>query len=91
MSKSRLDNVEKLRNHAIDMLLKLEHGEIDLPTAREIGKSYENIINSVKIQLEYAKLTNVDPEIGFLKIDTTEKSKMDNISYTVFSKLEHKK
>jgi hypothetical protein len=64
---SGLDNVDALREHAIETVMRLERGEIDVAEAGVTGKLYESIVGTCKLQLEYARAIDKKPNIKFLQ------------------------
>lgn len=61
-----LNNMNDLRNYAIKILKKLDSGQIDSGTAASAGKLCNEIISTVKTQMEYAKALNREPKIEFM-------------------------
>jgi len=61
-----INNLNELREHAIQTLHRLENKEIKVVEAGITAKLYENIISTVKTQLEYAKMLRKNPEINFM-------------------------
>lgn len=62
----KIKTIEHLREHAIETLEKLAAGKIDANEAGVTGKLCENVISTVKAELEYAKMLRVEPKIDFL-------------------------
>lgn len=62
-----IKNIEDLRNHAVGTLRKLEREEIDVEEAGVTGKLYENIMSSLKTEMEYHKMLGQSPRIKFLE------------------------
>ena len=60
-------NIEELRNGLIGLYDKIKNGEIEHATAKELNNSAGKIINTAKVQLEYASLKKENPEIPFLE------------------------
>ena len=65
-----IQSINDLREDAIKTLEKLSCGEISIEEAGVTGKLYENIVSTVRLQLDYAKALNQPPEIDFLEEDT---------------------
>lgn len=61
-----ISNIEDLRTHAIETLEKLRSKKIDIEEAGVTGKLYENIISSLKTQIEYNKMVGHANVIPFL-------------------------
>lgn len=66
-----MKNVEDLRKEAIENLEAIKDGQIKPAHASEINNSIGKIVNSLKVELEYAKLRGEKPEIPFLKYKKT--------------------
>lgn len=66
MAKYKIENIDDLRDVAIEALLDLRAGKIDAAEAGAAGKLCEGVYASAKLQLEYAKLNNRIPHIPFL-------------------------
>lgn len=66
----KIVDIDSLRKHAIDCLEKLSSGKISTEEAGVTGKLCENIVSTVKVQLEYAKMLDQQPNIDFLENNT---------------------
>jgi len=64
---SEITNIESLRNHAIETLHKLRMHSIDIEEAKTTSNLYENIISTLKSELEYNKFMKSDKTIPFLE------------------------
>jgi hypothetical protein len=73
MSAPKIKSIEDVRNHAVWTLERLVQGDIDTTQAGVTGKLYEGIISTVKLQLEYSRLTGEEPQIDFLKTSNEPK------------------
>ena len=62
----KLKSIEQLRNHALEALEDLRSGKIDCIQAGVTGKLCENVISTVKAQLEFARMLNKEPSIDFM-------------------------
>jgi len=62
-----MTTIKELRKQIIETTEGLKSGTIDLKIAAELNNSAGKIINTVRTQLEYAKLRKEKPEIMFLK------------------------
>jgi hypothetical protein len=69
-------DIEALRQHAIDALEKLSKKEITIEEAGVTGKLCENVVSTLKIQLEYSKMTEDEPNIPFLGDCQLKKGKL---------------
>lgn len=66
MSRKEIKNIDDLRQHAIETIHKLTSKKIDIDEAGVTGKLYENIISSVKVELEHNKMIGYDNPIRFI-------------------------
>lgn len=73
MTEQKIDSIELLRDHALETLAKLSRGEIDVPQAGVTGKLCENVISTIKAQMEYARMLDQEPEIPFMDGDQRRK------------------
>jgi hypothetical protein len=64
---AKIKNINQLREHAIETLERLEKGKIDCTEAGVTAKLYESVIASVKIELEYNRMTDKIPNIAFIE------------------------
>ena len=62
-----MKTIRELREQVIETTEGLESGSIDLKIAAEMNNCVGKIINTVRAQLEYAKLRKEKPQIDFLK------------------------
>lgn len=62
-----MNNIEDLRNHAIETLKKLETKKIDMAEAGVTAKLYESLMSSLKTEMEYHKMLGHLPQIKFLE------------------------
>jgi len=67
-----MNNIEELREHAIQTLKKLESKEIDMAEAGVTAKLYESLMSSLKTEMEYHKMLGHLPRIKFLEAATYE-------------------
>lgn len=66
MAKSKIQNVEQLRDELLDTLEGIKSGSIRVADAKERSNCAGKIINTAKLQLEYAALRKETPNIAFL-------------------------
>lgn len=66
-----VNNIEKLRLHAIETLHKLEDGVIDTGEAGVTHKLYESVVSTCKAEMEYNKMLSRRVIIPFLETDAT--------------------
>lgn len=64
---SKIQSIHDLRIHALETLEKLRDGEIEMNEAIATGKLCDNVINTVKIQVDYFRMTGEKPEIPFMQ------------------------
>ncbi len=70
MSKDKpIQNISQLRDFALDTLQKLANGEIDTATAGVSGKLCENVVSTIKTQLEYSRMLDEPPSIAFMDVN----------------------
>jgi len=62
-----IENIDSLRRHAISTLRKLDMRSIDIEEAAATSKLYENIISTLKSELEYNKFMQIKKDIPFLE------------------------
>lgn len=63
----KINNIEDLRQHAINTLEKLETKKIDMAEAGVTAKLYESLMSSLKTEMEYHKMLGHLPTIRFLE------------------------
>jgi len=68
-----IQNIVELRNFALETLEKLASGKISIEEAGVTGKLCENVVSTIKAQLEFAKALERYPKIDFLNGSTEEK------------------
>jgi demethoxyubiquinone hydroxylase (CLK1/Coq7/Cat5 family) len=68
----QMKNVVDLRNELISIFDQLKAKEISHADAKELNNCAGKIINSVKVELEYAGLCKVTPNIAFLNAPKTK-------------------
>lgn len=59
--------VNNLRDKLINQIEKLENKEIPIDVAREISRTSQAILESVRLELEYNKELNTKQKIDFLE------------------------
>lgn len=62
-----MKTIKELREQVIETFNNLKNGGIDLKIGAELNNCAGKIINTVRTQLEYAKLRKEKPQIDFLK------------------------
>lgn len=64
-----MNNIETLRDHLFDTLAALKDKEnpMDIDRAKVVSEVAQVIINSAKVEVEYAKATGADASSGFLE------------------------
>lgn len=68
-----MKNIVDLRNELVVLFEQLKAKEISHADAKELNNSAGKIINSVKVELEYAALRKAKPEIVFLNVGVKAK------------------
>ena len=61
-----METINELREELCKVFKNLESGELDVKKATEMNNSAGKIINTVKIQLDYAALRKETPKIKFM-------------------------
>lgn len=74
----KIKNVDDLRDHILNVMNKLSQGEIDVAEAGINAKLSETVISGLKVQMEYARLTESKPHISFLVDQTIRHISEDN-------------
>ena len=64
----KIKNINDLRDEAIDIVADLRKGAIERTAAQEVNRGLNVIMNSVKLELSYAKDRKVEPDIDFMKV-----------------------
>ena len=64
---NRVSTIEELRNDTLLVREQLLKRQIDIPLAKEVNNSTGKIIKTCLLQLEYAKMCKVEPDIKFLE------------------------
>lgn len=62
-----METMKELREKLVDLSNKLESGLLDFKVVGEMHNGIGKIINTVRTQLEYAKLRKEKPVIDFMK------------------------
>lgn len=62
----KINNMEDLRESALETLQKLQDGAIELNEAVAVAKLCDSVIGTVKQEIEYQKHLNLQKEIPFL-------------------------
>jgi len=65
---NKINNIEELRLELIAAFEMVKNDPKRVPQGKELGNIAGKVINSVKIQLEYAALRKETPDIPFLKV-----------------------
>lgn len=61
-----MDNIKEVRKELCNAFNDLKSGELDTKRASELSNMAGKIINSLKVELEYASLKKTKPKIEFL-------------------------
>ena len=64
---SKIKNITELRELALETLEKLRDGKIELSEAVATGKLCDNVINTVKAELQYHLMIGEQPKIPFMQ------------------------
>lgn len=85
-----IENIDALRDFALFTLTRLSKGEITTEEAGVTGKLCENVVSTLKVQLEYAKMLGEIPKINFLSGSTIPETRLMNASRRL-QQIDHKK
>jgi hypothetical protein len=61
-----MKNVNELRKELSEVFKNLKEGKTDVKVAAEMNNTAGKIINTIKVELEYAALKKAPPKIDFL-------------------------
>lgn len=61
-----MKTINELRNELLKLFEDIKAGSTDVKVASEMNNAAGKVINSVKVELEYAALRKVEPSIPFL-------------------------
>lgn len=75
-----MQNITDLRNELIANFDAIKNGEIELKVGNELNNTAGKIINSLKVELAYAALNGVKPNIPFLGDITRLRSLKETIN-----------
>lgn len=64
---SKIETIEDLRNFALETLERLRNGDIDTTEAATSGKLCDNVISTVKTQLDYSRMLGEQAAIPFMQ------------------------
>lgn len=62
---SNINNMKDLREKVLQSIEDLESGKIEIHQAATIAKLSETVISGLKSEMQYALLTNQEPNIPF--------------------------
>ena len=62
-----MKNITELRSELSKVFQELKKGEIEPKVASEMNNSAGKIINTLKVEMDYAELTGSKPDIKYLK------------------------
>lgn len=65
-NQQKISNVTDLRTFAIEAMQDLRMGKLDITEAAAIGKLVDTVANTLKVEIEYGKVTGDKPVIPFL-------------------------
>lgn len=69
MANEEIKNIVELRKKIGKAAADMEKEAISRPLGAEMVNAYGKMINTVKVELEYAKLRKEEPDIEFMKIN----------------------
>jgi hypothetical protein len=59
-------NIKTLREKLVNQIDKIEKGEIPIDQAREISRTSQAILDSVRLEIEYSKSIKTKVKIDFM-------------------------
>lgn len=62
-----MKNITEMRNELSQLFDQLRDGTVPVKVASEMNNTAGKIINSLKVELDYAAARKEEPSIGFLK------------------------
>jgi hypothetical protein len=62
----KISNIDQLREDALRTIERLDNGDIVAEDASTKSKLYDNVMNSLKLQIFYSKIKEERPNIPFL-------------------------
>lgn len=76
-----MNNVNELRKNLLKLFHEIKAGSIDVKHATEMNNTAGKIINSVKLELDYADLRKEKPHIPFVEYskDAAEEVMKDEV------------
>lgn len=66
---SKVKSITDLRNEALDTLEGLRNGTIEMAHAAVVAKVCDAVINTIRMQVDYAKTTSTPLQIDFMNDD----------------------
>ena len=61
-----MKNINELRTNLADLFTQIKEGTVDVKVAAEMNNTAGKIIQSIKVQNEYAELRKEAPSIAFM-------------------------
>jgi hypothetical protein len=77
----KINNMDDLRESALETLQKLQDGEIELNQAVAVAKLCDSVIGTVKQEIEYQKHLNIAKEIPFLATPDIKTIESDQLTF----------
>jgi predicted RNA methylase len=78
-----MNDINTLRNHLFDAIEGIKSKTMSIEQAKAIADISQTIINSAKVEVEYAKSTDSDMGSGFLKLADTSGISHPKLGVTV--------
>ncbi len=63
----KITNIEQMRNRTLVMLDDLFHRRIDLQEAKAVADVCNSVMNSIKIEMQYANMRGEEAHIDFIQ------------------------
>lgn len=61
-----MKSIKELRDNLANLFDQIKSGETDVKHAAEMNNTAGKIINSLRVELEYAELRKITPSISFM-------------------------
>ena len=70
-----MQNIKELRESLADNYEKMKAKKMELKLGKELANTAGKLINTLKVELEYHKLSGTKPQIDFLNLKNQAKNK----------------
>jgi hypothetical protein len=66
---AKIKTIEELRDHLLNTIEKLDNDQINLQDAAITGKLCDDVLHTIKVQMEYAKMKNQQEQFSMPFMD----------------------